>query len=245
MKLCRSLSVPAVHIGASRSVFHRLLRWPDGFVRLRSFTLLFWGLMTLAVQAADAPRTLKIVAFGDSLSAGFQLSPSDAFPVKLEAALKAKGHAVEVANAGVSGDTTAAALQRIDWAVPDATDIVILEIGANDMLRGLDPGTARTNLDAMIARLKAKGATVVLAGMRSLGNWGADYAARFEAIFPDLAKAHGLTLYPFFLDGVVGRRELNLSDGMHPNPAGVDEIVRRIMPTIERVMSEIVRSKQG
>ena len=232
MKICPSQAVPAAHIGAIRSVFHSV------------GVLLAGGiLMSVTLQAAQSRRTLQIVAFGDSLSAGFQLRPSDAFPAKLEAALKAKGHAVEIADAGVSGDTTAAGLQRIDWAVPDGTDIVILEFGANDMLRGLDPNAARANLDALVKRLQAKGATVLLTGMRSLGNWGADYAARFEAIFPDLAKAHGVMLYPFFLDGVVGRRELNLSDGMHPNAAGVDEIVRRIQPMVEQVIAQVRRAK--
>jgi acyl-CoA thioesterase-1 len=181
---------------------------------------------------------VRIIAFGDSLTAGFRLAPGEAFPIKLEKSLRAKGIVAEVANAGVSGDTTAAGLERLDWAVPDATDIVILELGANDALRGLDPAVARRNLEAMITRIKAKGARVLLAGMRAPKNWGEDYARRFDAMYPDLAKAHDLPLYPFFLEGVALRPELNLDDGLHPNARGVDEIVRGITPLVERMVAE-------
>jgi acyl-CoA thioesterase-1 len=204
-------------------------------------TLLFHGAAltsdTTAVSA-QTQRAVRIVAFGDSLTAGFRLAPGEAFPVKLEKALRSRGHAVEVANAGVSGDTTAAGLARLDWAVPDGTDIVILELGANDALRGIDPAVARRNLDTTITRLKAKRVRVLLAGMRAPRNWGDDYARRFDAIFPDLAREHGLPLYPFFLDGVALRPELNLDDGLHPNARGVDVIVERVLPVVEGMLGK-------
>ena len=187
-------------------------------------------------QPARAQSPVKIIAFGDSLTAGFRLAPREAFPVKLQQALRARGHAVEVQNAGVSGDTTAAGLARLDWAVPDDARIVILELGANDALRGIDPATARRNLDAIITRIKAKGAKILLAGMLAPKNWGEDYARRFDAMFPDLAKTHGIALYPFFLDGVALRQDLNLDDGLHPNAKGVDVIVERILPHVERLL---------
>jgi acyl-CoA thioesterase-1 len=189
--------------------------------------------------ADKAPSPVRIVAFGDSLTAGFRLAPGEAFPVKLQQALRARGYTVEVANAGVSGDTTAGGLARLDWAVPDGSQVVILELGANDALRGLDPATTRRNLDAIITRLKAKGAAVLLAGMRAPRNWGEDYSKRFDAIYPDLAKAHGLALYPFFLDGVALRPELNLDDGMHPNARGVDVIVQGILPHVEKLVKAV------
>lgn len=187
-------------------------------------------------QANPGKAAVRIVAFGDSLTAGYRLAPGDAFPVKLEKALRGRGLSVEVANAGVSGDTTAAGLARLDWAVPDGTQIVILELGANDALRGTDPAVTRANLDQTITRLKAKGAVVLLAGMLAPRNWGGDYAKRFDAIFPDLAKAHGVALYPFFLDGIALKSELNLDDGIHPNARGVDVIVARILPEVERLV---------
>lgn len=194
-----------------------------------------------AAQTANAP--IRIVAFGDSLTAGFQLQPAQAFPVKLQAALKQRGHNVEVLNAGVSGDTTAAGLERFDWAVPDGTDAVILELGANDALRGQDPKQTRANLEKIIARLKAKNIDVLLAGMSAPRNWGPEYAAAFDAIYPDLAREHNLLLYPFFLDGIALDQTLNLGDGMHPNPKGVDVIVQRIIPKVEELIARIAARK--
>ena len=205
-----------------------------------------WLVVASATVAAAQPSTvpLRIVVFGDSLVAGFQLKSSDAFPAQLERALKAKGHAVEVINAGVSGDTTAAGVERLRWAVPERTDAVILELGANDALRGLDPARAKANLDRIIAALKAGGAEVLLAGMLAPRNLGEVYARVFDAIYPDLASKHGLILYPFFLDGVAMNATLNLGDGMHPNPAGVAEITRRILPKVEELMAR-VRARQA
>jgi acyl-CoA thioesterase-1 len=197
------------------------------------------------VTAAQTPGKgpLRVVVLGDSLAAGFQLKASDAFPAQLERALKTRGHQVEVINAGVSGDTTAAGLERLRWAVPDKTDAVIVELGANDALRGLDPAKAKANLDGIITAVKAGGAEVLLAGMLAPGNMGADYARAFDAIYPALAKKHGVPLYPFFLDGVALDAQLNLSDGMHPNPKGVAEIVRRILPMVEELIGR-VRTRQ-
>jgi acyl-CoA thioesterase-1 len=196
------------------------------------------------VAAETAPQgkgaaPVRIVVLGDSLVAGFELRASDAFPAQLERALRARGHRVEVINAGVSGDTTAAGLERVRWAVPDKTDAVILELGANDALLGLDPAKAKANLDSIITAVKAGGAEVLLAGMLAPGNMGADYAQAFDAIYPALAKKHGVPLYPFFLDGVALDAQLNLSDGMHPNPKGVAEIVRRILPMVEELIARV------
>lgn len=183
-------------------------------------------------------RPKRIIAFGDSLSAGFQLPASAAFPAVLEKALKAEGFDVSVINAAVSGETVAGGLERIDWALAEGADIVILELGANDMLRGLDPARTRAGLDTLINKIQAKGARVVLAGMRATPSMGADYAARFDAIYPDLAKKYALPLYPLFLNGIIGVASLHLSDGLHPNKLGVEVMVAGIEPLIARVLRE-------
>jgi acyl-CoA thioesterase-1 len=201
---------------------------------------------SLAIGAFAAPsgQPVRIVVLGDSLVAGFGLKPADAFPAQLERALKARGHAVEVINAGVSGDTTAGGLARVNWAVPERTDAVILELGANDALRGLDPARAKTNLDKTIAAIKAGGAEVLLAGMFAPRNMGKDYVRAFEAMYPDLASKYGLILYPFFLDGVAMDAKLSLEDGLHPNAKGVAEITTKILPSVEQLI-ERVRAKQS
>lgn len=186
-----------------------------------------------------AMRPLKLVALGDSLTAGYGLPGEAAFPAVLERALRAKGFAVSIANAGVSGDTTSGGLARLDWSVPDGTDGVILELGANDMLRGIDPNIPRQALDEILARLRERGIPVLLTGMYASRNLGAEYVARFEAIFPDLAKKYGVPLYPFFLDGVAGVREFALPDGLHPTPKGVQVVVERILPTVERFVAQL------
>jgi acyl-CoA thioesterase-1 len=204
-----------------------------------------WLIAALAVAAVAQPAVpLRIVVFGDSLVAGFQLKASDAFPAQLERALKAKGHAVEVINSGVSGDTTAAGLERIGWAVPQRTDAVILELGANDALRGLDPARAKANLERIITTLQGDGAEVLLAGMLAPRNMGERYARSFDGMYPELAKKHGLLLYPFFLEGVALDSRLNLGDGIHPNAKGVAEITRRILPAVEALIAR-VRARQG
>lgn len=198
---------------------------------------LTWCLWPGNATAASA-RAKRIIAFGDSLSAGFQLPASAAFPAVLEKALKADGFEAVVINAAVSGDTVAGGLERIDWALAEGADIVILELGANDMLRGYDIARTAQGLDQLIGTIKARGARIVLAGMRATPSLGAEYAARFDAIYPDLARRHNLPLYPFFLEGVAGRPSLKLSDNMHPNARGVEVIVAGILPLIKAVLKE-------
>jgi acyl-CoA thioesterase I len=190
------------------------------------------AILAFAIPAAAT----EIVALGDSLTAGLGVDPKDAFPAKLEAALKAKGYDVSVLNAGVSGDTSGAALDRLDWAVPENADAVIVTLGANDALRGIDPKQTRASLDAILSVLEGRKLPVLLAGMRAPRNLGADYAAAFDPIYADLAKAHGALLYPFFLDGVAAVANLNQPDGMHPNAAGVDAIVAGILPKVEELL---------
>lgn len=186
-------------------------------------------------------RPIRIVAYGDSLSAGYQLAQKDAFPTVLEAALRKRGHDVVIENASVSGDTSNGGLERLDWGVPEDTELVLLELGANDALRGINPAITEQALDEIITRLKERKTQVLLIGMMAPRNNGPDYVQAFDAIYPRLAAKHGLTLYPFFLDGVQGRPELNLSDGIHPNPAGVRVMVERILPTVEAVIKALPR----
>jgi acyl-CoA thioesterase I len=181
-------------------------------------------------------RLVRIVALGDSLSAGYNLPASAAFPVVLEKALKNKGLAVAVENAGVSGDTASGGRDRLDWSVADGTDLVIVELGANDALRGIDPKITEAALDEIITRLKARKINVLLAGMLAPPNNGPDYARDFNGLYGRLAAKHGVPLYPFFLDGVAGDPKLNLPDGIHPTSAGVDEIVKRILPMVEEAV---------
>ncbi|MGO7368985.1 arylesterase [Rhizobium ruizarguesonis] len=197
----------------------------------------------ILATAADA-RTISLVGFGDSLMAGYQLPPGDGFPEKLQAALKAKGLDVTIANAGVSGDTTTAGLARIDWSVPDGTDGVILELGANDALRGIPPEESEKNLDQMIIRLKERGIAVLLAGIIAPPNMGADYAGRFNPIYQKLSEKHGLPLYAFFLDGVALEAGLKLDDGMHPNTKGVDVMVEKMEPAVTNFVETISSVKK-
>jgi acyl-CoA thioesterase-1 len=188
-------------------------------------------------QTAQPPA--KIVVLGDSLSAGFGLPAQDAFPAKLDAALKRKAIAATVTNAGVSGDTATGGLERLDWSVPDGADAVIVELGANDMLRGVDPAVTRKALDAIIGKLKARHIAVLLCGMRAAPNMGADYAREFDAMYPALASTHGVVFYPFFLEGVAADQSLNQPDGLHPTAAGVDAIVERILPKVEELVGRV------
>jgi acyl-CoA thioesterase I len=194
-----------------------------------------------AAFAQDGGKPYRIVGFGDSLMAGYELAPGESFPERLQIALRDRGHNVVIENAGVSGDTTSGGLSRLDWSVPDGTDLVVLELGANDMLRGVAPSLTEANLDEMISRLKARGIGVVLAGMLAAPNLGPDYAEAFNAIFPRLAEKHGIPLHPFFLDGVVANSDLLLADGMHPNAAGVDRMVEAALPTIEAAIGDRAR----
>ncbi|MCO5145758.1 MAG: arylesterase [Aquamicrobium sp.] len=197
------------------------------------------------MTAWAAAEPVKIVGFGDSLMAGYQLAPGESFPEKLEAALKARGHDVLIANAGVSGDTTSGGLSRLDWSVPDETELVILELGANDMLRGIRPDVTEKNLVAMIERLNERGIGIVLAGMLAAPNLGAGYAEAFDPIYPRLAETYDLPFYPFFLDGVAAERGLLLEDGMHPNAEGVDRMVEGFLPVIEPVIEKVLSTRAG
>ncbi len=206
---------------------------------LAGATLALAGLVAISATLAFAQNSspIKIVAFGDSLTAGYGLPAQEAFPGKLQAALKSKGHNVEIENAGVSGDTASGGLSRLDWSIPDDTDAVIVELGANDMLRGVDPKVTRQALDDILARLQERRIPVLLAGMRAAPNMGAEYARSFETIFPDLAKKYDVVFYPFFLDGVAAQAKLALRDGMHPNAAGVEIIVDGILPKVEELIA--------
>lgn len=188
-----------------------------------------------AGRAADAP--VKLVVLGDSLTAGYGLSGQAAFPTRLARALKAKGVAVNITNAGVSGDTASGGRDRLDWSVPDGTEAVIVELGANDALRGLDPAITKAALEDILKKLKERRIAVLLAGMKAPRNMGPDYAAKFDDIYPALAAAYPVVFYPFFLEGVAADAKLNQGDGMHPNAAGVDAIVERILPQVEELIA--------
>ncbi len=196
-----------------------------------------------SVQSLHANHTadsaLRLLVFGDSLSAGYGLEPEDSFPSQLEEALDAAGYNVRVINAGVSGDTTAGGLSRLDWSLADKPHIVLVELGGNDALRGLPPAETYANLESILARLRKQGVGVILAGMQAPRNLGRDFTTEFNAVYPQLASRHDVTFYPFFLDGVALDPALNQSDGIHPNRAGVREIVRRILPLLKSELDKI------
>jgi len=195
------------------------------------------ALVPALVIASAVRADTKILALGDSLTAGYGLPKSESFPVQLEAALRTRGLAVTVLDGGVSGDTTAGGLARLDWSLAANPDVAIVELGANDALRGLDPAATEANLDAILTRLDRRHIPVLLAGMLAPPNLGEDYGRRFNAIYPRLAERHKVALYPFFLDGVAMQAGLNQGDGMHPNPRGVAAIVDRITPYVVRLVA--------
>jgi acyl-CoA thioesterase-1 len=208
--------------------------------------LLVLGLALLAAGTASAQvpaivpaKPIKMVVLGDSLSAGLGLPASAAFPARLQKALKSKGIEVDMINAGVSGDTTSGGRDRLDWSVPAGTEAVIVELGANDALRGVDPKVTRSALTDILTRLKARGIAVLLCGMYAPPNYGSDYSARFNAIYPELAKSFGVPLYPFFLQGVATEAKLNQADGLHPTAEGVDMIVQNILPTVQAFLGAL------
>ncbi|MGA2815438.1 MAG: arylesterase [Xanthobacteraceae bacterium] len=190
-----------------------------------------------AVPFAKGEASVRIVALGDSLTAGLGLPEKDGFVARLQAALAAKGVAAEIVNAGVSGDTASSGLARLDWSVPEGTDAVIVELGANDMLRGIKPQLTRTALETILQRLTDRHVAVLLCGMRAAPNLGADYGRSFESIYPELAAKYGALLYPFFLDGVAADLGLTQHDGLHPTAAGVDVIVARVLPKVEELIA--------
>ena len=213
----------------------------------RSFVhMLVLGMVLMATgtafaqtSAARETKPIKMVVLGDSLSAGLGLSASSAFPARLQKSLEAKGIVVDLINAGVSGDTTSGGRDRLDWSVPEGTEAVILELGANDALRGIDPRVTRAALTDILTRLKARKIAVLLCGMVAPPNYGSDYSARFNAIYPELAKSFGVPLYPFFLEGVATDARLNQADGLHPTAEGVDVIVKNILPMVEAFLGTI------
>jgi acyl-CoA thioesterase-1 len=197
-------------------------------------------LMSPAVgSSARAQAPIKLAVLGDSLSAGYGLPLEAAFPAKLQKALREKGFNVDILNAGVSGDTTSGGRDRLDWSIPEGTEAVIVELGANDALRGLDPKVTKGALEDIIKRLQARKIAVMLAGMLAPRNYGPDYAAKFDVIYPDLAKAYDVPLYPFFLDGVASEARLNQADGIHPTAEGIDIIVARILPSVEAFLNKV------
>jgi acyl-CoA thioesterase-1 len=198
-----------------------------------------------AEAAEPVANPITIVALGDSLTAGYLLQPDEAFPAQLQMALQAKGHKVRIENAGVSGDTSAGGLQRLEWSLQGGADAVIVELGANDALRGIDPNLTRSALDKIVTAIKAKGADVLIAGMKAPNNYGADYQKAFDGIFPELAEKHGVALYPFFLDGVALNPKLVLADGLHPTAEGVAEIVKRILPAVEALIAKVEARKSS
>ncbi len=214
-------------------------RWPAIVMGL---CLIVAGL-AVSPYGHAAERPVNIVALGDSLTAGYGLAASEAFPAQLQRALAARGASATVVNAGVSGDTATGGLSRLDWSVPDGTDAVNLELGANDALRGFDPSVTRKALDTTLHRLQERKIPVLLCGMLAPPNLGAEYGRAFNAIYPELAASSGAILYPFFLTGVAADPKLNQRDGMHPTAAGVAVIVGRIMPQVEELIARAKEAK--
>ncbi len=207
-------------------------------IRLMALAII-WGGTTMVAKAQE----LEIVGLGDSLMAGYELPEGDGFPAVLQSALKAKGFDVRVTNAGVSGDTTSGGLERLDWSVPDGTKLVILELGANDALRGIAPAITRDNLDKMLTRLKERNIQVVLAGMLAPPSMGKEYEAAFNPLFSELSAKHAVPLIPFFLEGVAGNPSLQIGDGLHPNRAGVDKMVENAITTLMPVVENLVKTQ--
>ena len=212
---------------------------------LRALTVLLCLAIPAVARAADdasggSGRTpLQVVAFGDSLVAGYGVGPGESFPEQLQAALKTKGYDVTVTNAGVSGDTTSGGLSRLVWSVPESADLVIVELGANDALRGISPGITEDNLDKILSRLTKRGQAVILAGMLAPPNMGGDYTKAFNGIYGKLADKYDVAYYPFFLDGVAAHPDLDQADGMHPNAKGVAVIVKRMLPTVTKALDAV------
>jgi acyl-CoA thioesterase-1 len=217
-------------IVAINRLAHRVAGW------LRLGLLLVMASVPLPAQAADP---IRVVALGDSLTAGYGVSAQDALPAKLQKALAARGLDVAIENAGVSGDTAAGGLARLDWSVPDGTQAVLLALGANDMLRGSDPAQMKAALDAILTRLRERGIKVMLIGMLAAPNLGPEYRREYDAVFADLARKHGVPLVPFLLQDVAGVQALNQADGLHPNPKGVDVMVSRLAGPVETFLRSL------
>ena len=215
-------------------------RYGTRWLRVNAIWLIFAVLLAgINGIAGAAAKPIKIVAIGTSLTQGYNLPPGTDFTAVLQAQLRAKGHDVVIVNAGVSGDTSAGGLARLDWALSDDTKGVIVELGSNDALRGMSIEETRKNLDEVVVRLKARKLAVLLTGMKSPRNLGPEYVAAFDAIYPALAKKHGVLFYPFFLEGVAADLKLNQADGIHPNEAGTKIVVRNILPYVEKLLAQI------
>jgi acyl-CoA thioesterase I len=217
----------------------------DGYGHCRTLLQMGFTAVLLAsglsrpASPAETQTPLKIIAFGDSLTAGLGLSADAAFPAVLEKALRADGYNVSIVNAGVSGETASGGLARLEWSIGDGADGVILELGANDMLRGIDPDLTEAALGAILAKLKADGIKVLIAGMKATPSLGPEYKARFDAIYPALAHKYAAPLYPYFLEGVSGHPDLQLSDRAHPNPLGVAHMVQGIIPMVRAWLDQL------
>jgi len=207
------------------------------------YCALLFGAVNPPFATAETP--VHVMVLGDSLTAGYGLAVKDGFVSQLKAALALQGMNVELADAGVSGDTASDGLARLDWSVPERTDAVIVELGANDMLRGIDPRVTRDALDAILARLTQRHISIMLCGMKAAPNLGVDFGHAFERIYPELAAKYGAVYYPFFLDGAAAERRLTQQDGLHPNAAGVAVIVRRILPTVQELIARAKAQKQS
>jgi acyl-CoA thioesterase I len=208
-------------------------------IRVLIVALMTAGPVLAHAQTQAPAKPLKMVVLGDSLSAGLGLSASAAFPARLQKALGDKGIKVDMINAGVSGDTSSGGRDRLDWSIPEGTEAVILELGANDALRGIDPAVTRAALSDILTQLKARKIAVLICGMLAPPNYGPEYAARFNAIYPELSKSFGVPLYPFFLEGVAAEAKLNQPDGLHPTAEGIDVIVKNILPMVEAFLGTI------
>jgi len=214
------------------------------FLLLLSTVLALFVSPVVSLARAQTPKPaapVKILALGTSLTQGYGLPPGTEFPVQLQAALKGAGINTNVINAGVSGDTSAGGLSRLDWLLADRPDVAIVELGSNDMLRGLPPEQTEKNLRAVLAKFRAAKIPVLLAGMGAQRNLGQEYVKRFDGIYPKLAKEYGTLYYPFVLEGVALKRELNQNDGMHPNPAGVKVIVGKMLPLVQKLVAQVKR----
>ena len=231
LSMARSYGTFAAGVEGRRGMFMHIL--------VLAIVFMTAGTASAQTSATGPTKPIKMVVLGDSLSAGLGLSAASAFPARLQKSLKINGIDVDMINAGVSGDTSSGGRDRLDWSVPPGTDAVILELGANDALRGTDPKVTRAALTDILTQLKARGVAVLLCGMVAPPNYGSDYASRFNAIYPDLAKSFGVPLYPFFLEGVAADARLNQADGMHPTAEGVDVIVKNILPTVQAFVGAI------
>src|SRR5207253_10327778 len=235
LSMARSYGTSAARVEGLKRMF--------AHIRVLIMALMTAGLVLAQAQAqvpATAPaKPVKMVVLGDSLSAGLGLSASAAFPARLQKALDDKGIKIDMINAGVSGDTSSGGRDRLDWSIPEGTEAVILELGANDALRGIDPAVTQTALTEILTRLKARKIAVLLCGMLAPPNYGSEYAPRFNAIYPELSKSFGVPLYPFFLEGVAADAKLNQADGLHPTAEGVDVIVKNILPMVEAFLGTI------